>query len=113
MKSPTAIVIGAGIGGIATAAHLARRGFLISPRAGEASLRPLYPREGLSRNLSNEAKRSLPCMPYVDSESPRRRIHRAESRRRGEERDRSRGAVRHLAPAHRCVGARSPGEALP
>lgn len=30
MKSPTAIIIGAGIGGIATAAHLARRGFQVT-----------------------------------------------------------------------------------
>jgi phytoene desaturase len=30
MKSPTAIIIGAGIGGIATAAHLARRGFHVT-----------------------------------------------------------------------------------
>src|SRR5215207_5170585 len=30
MKSPTALVIGAGIGGIATAAHLARRGFHVT-----------------------------------------------------------------------------------
>jgi len=30
MKSPSAIVIGAGIGGIATAAHLARRGLHVT-----------------------------------------------------------------------------------
>ena len=30
MKSPSAIVIGAGIGGIATAAHLARRGMQVT-----------------------------------------------------------------------------------